>query len=186
MSASSTPRKAGARGMIAHSGLVAAIAFGCVMAPLAPGLAVRAALGGLLVAAGGLALLIAPVVDLPGGRAFRLGWPLMTALVGGLLMASFALPDKVAGLGLAAYLAVQGVILFIFASHARRQRELGSPALTFEGLLSLALAALTFFAFPFQQNWVLGAVIAVGLLDYASVLTFMGMEASLSDHERTT
>ena len=174
-SSSSAPRPS--KATVAYSGLVTALALASLFAPFVPGLAARMALGGVLIAAAVLAVVV-ELAQLVEGRAtfwLRLLWACLGAAAGGVLMFS-SQADRISQLTLAAFLLAQSAILGVCAMRARRLKELGGLPLGAEGVLTLALAVFVLAAFPFDQSWVLAAIVAVGLLDYAAALSFLAVE----------
>lgn len=164
------------RAIIAYSGLVTMIACICLIAPIIPGVAARPALGGLMLAAALLSLLIELVAQSPSTLATRLVWAGLAGVTGIALMVSSQQSVGLVRLTLTGFLLIQAAILAGSAARARRAKEPGGLPLGAEGLATLLLAIFTVMAFPFDQGWVLGAVIAVGLLDYAAALAFLTLD----------
>lgn len=164
------------RAVVAYSGLVAILGLACTFSAFVPTAVVPAVLGALVVTAAGLGLLIELVSDSPSTRSLRTTWSSGALLVGAALLASPLLPDLWPRFLLAAFLGLQGILLFAFAQRAWRTHELGSPPLIAEGVTSLGLAILVLFAYPLAPAWVVGGIVAVGLLDYAATLGFLEIE----------
>jgi uncharacterized membrane protein HdeD (DUF308 family) len=181
---SSVPRPS--RASIAYSGLVTVLAAVSVMAPIAPGVALQPMLGVVLVAAAILGVVVELVQYSQGRTTFwlRALWAALGATAGGVLMLADAEDHRSVRYALAGFLAAQAVILAFCAMRARRLRELGGLPLGVEGVLSLALAVFVALAFPFDQGWVLGAIVAVGLLDYAAALSFLSIREDEQERAR--
>lgn len=167
----SSPRPP-SRAILAYSGLVTWLAVGCLLTAFAPDGIAPHALGGVLIAAALLGLLIELVAESRATLALRLAWSGLAVVTGAVLVLSPMLIEVVPRLVLAAFLLVQAILLGVFAFRARQRHEIGAPALTTEGMASAALAVFVLVAYPFPQQWILGSVVAVGLLDYAGALGF--------------
>jgi drug/metabolite transporter superfamily protein YnfA len=160
------------RTVLAYSGLVALLAMACLLTGFAPSEAGHGALGGIMIVAALLGLLIEAIAPSPASLTLRIAWAAVASVTGLVMILAPLLVPVAPGLVLAGFLSVQAAILIVFALRARRRHEIGARSLTADGLVSLALAIFVFAAYPFSQQWVLGSIVAVGLLDYAAALAF--------------
>lgn len=168
---------AASRPIAAYAGLLALLACLCMISAFVPAAASPGALGGILLTAAVFGVLIEFIAKASSTLLLRLAWSGLAAVTGACLMLSPRLGAPATEAVLVAFLLVQAVMLIGLAIHARRLKEIGSRPLAMDGLVTLALAGFVAMAFPFQQSWVLGAVIAVGILDYAAALSFREIDA---------
>jgi uncharacterized membrane protein HdeD (DUF308 family) len=165
------------RAILAYCGLVTILALACLVSPFGPGDGVEQLLGAILLAAAAMGLLVSAVAE--GGRSLtmRLGWSGAAAAMGLALLLSSLVPAIGLKFVLAAFLFCQALMLMGFAFGARRLKADSYMPLATDGLVTLALTIFVLAAFPFEQRWVLGAVLGVSLLDYAAALSFREINA---------
>lgn len=160
------------RAILAYGGLVTILALACLVSPFVPTNAVAQLLGAILLAAAGFGLLISVVAEGSRTLGLRMAWAGPAAATALALLVSPIVPMLGLKIVLAAFLFCQGLMLMGFALRGRRADAEGSMPLATDGLVTFALMIFVLAAYPFRQQWVLGAILGVSLLDYAAALSF--------------
>lgn len=160
------------RSVLAYSGLLALLAVVCLLTGFMPGEAVHGALGGVLLTAALLGVLIEAIIPSRVTLPLRLTWGGLATVTGVVLILSPMLHRLASGLMLAGFLLLQAGLVIFFAVRASRRAEIGAPSLAIDGVVSVGLAIFVIATYPFPQQWILGSIVAVALLDYAAALAF--------------
>lgn len=174
-------RSAG-RATMGLSGLLIGLAVAAMVVPFAPVMALSAALGALLLAAG-IAALTLQVAD-PIANAFwpRAVWALSTTGGGLALIIVAPNADLDVRLLLGVLMIVQAVAIGAFTIEHQLDHEPGLFPLYIASSLTGLMGLLFLAAFPFAAPWLSGALVAVALANYAGALVVAAAGANARQH----
>lgn len=157
--------------LLAYAGLMIGLAVLALFVPIAPSDALGAGVGGVILAAG-----LAGILTLSMARGWELPfrglWSCGALVAGAVLLWPLPFPVIELKAVLAGAFLVQGLAIAIFALRHRGEHALGLPLVAAASVMTAILAAFIWLAYPFGAAWLLGAVVAISLLDYAAALIF--------------